>query len=157
MKNKMKRKTYLTILLLLIFFISCEKKTENNEVLTSKNINFTNCKSETKKKTLSTSCLTVKAIENNFLQVRHRNTMFCCGTEEIKVDIEIKNDTISIHEIDLGPLTYCYCWHDIIFDIGPLKNKQYVLQIIGCETSYNRDSISAEFHYSNTLNFTNCN
>jgi len=94
---------------------------------------------------------------NKYLEIQHQNTMFCCGTEQVEIKSEILNDTIYISETDLGPFTYCYCWHDLNFEIGPLENKAYVLQIIGCETSYNQDTILIDFQYSNNLDFSKCN
>jgi hypothetical protein len=153
MKNKIK------ILIILLFFISCEEEDTTGKVdkLSINNISFTECKDDPKKSTSTFSCLSLKATENNFLKVQHQNSMFCCGTEEVRIKAEIKYDTIFISEVDLGPLTYCYCWHDLYFEIGPLENKNYVMQIIGCETSYNQDSIMVDFQYSNELNFSNCN
>lgn len=149
----MKTKIYLTFLSILIFIISCEKENGKTDKLTVKNIDFTACLNDT----TSFSCISLQAIDNNYLQIKHQKTMFCCGTEKVDINVKIRNDTIYIQEIDLGPLTYCYCWHDIEFELGPLNNENYILYLIGCETSYDRDSILLNFQYSNNLDFTNCN
>jgi len=153
----MKTKIYLTILFFLILSISCEKENDKTDKLTVKNIDFTDCLDDSKKSTSSLSCVALQAIADNYLQIQHQKTMFCCGTEKVDINVEIRNDTIYIQEIDLGPFTYCYCWHDLEFEIGPLNNKKYTLHLIGCETSYDRDSILVDFQYSNDLDSTNCN
>jgi hypothetical protein len=154
----MKTRFKLLVLALLIISISCKKENSNGKTdkLLIKNISFTECLNDSKKSASSLSCFSLKAIENKYLEIQQQNTMFCCGTEKVEIKTEIKNDTIFISEIDLGPFTYCYCWHDLNFEIGPLENKTYVMQIIGCETSYDQDSILIEFQYSNNLDFSNC-
>lgn len=156
---KTKFKIMINSLLIIIFIIGCEKENSNGktEELTIKNVSFTECKDDSQKSTASFSCLTLNSKENNYLEIQHQNTMFCCGTEKVEIKTEIKNDTIFISETDLGPYTYCYCWHDLNFEIGPLEDKTYVLKIIGCETSYNRDTIIVDFQYSDNLDFSNCN
>ena len=155
----MKTRFKILILGLLITVISCEKENTGSKTdkLSIKSISFTECKDDSEKSTSTFSCLSLKAVENNYLEIQHQNTMFCCGTEQVEIKAEIKNDTILISEIDLGPFTYCYCWHDLNFEIGPLEKKTYFMQIIGCETSYNQDSILVDFQYSNNLDFSNCN
>ena len=134
-------------LLIMISIIGCEKGNSKviTEEFTIKNVIFTKCKDDSKKSFDSFSCLILNSKEKNYLEIQHQNTMFCCGTENIEIKTEIKNDTICISETDLGPYTYCYCWHDLNFEIGPLEEKTYVLQIIGCETSYNQDTIIVDF------------
>lgn len=153
----MKTSIHFIILFLLILSISCEKGDNITDKPTVKNIDFTNCLDDSEKSSSSLSCISMQAIADNYLQIQHQKTMFCCGTEKIDIKVEIRNDTIYIQEIDLGPLTYCYCFHDLEFEIGPLNRNNYTLQLIGCETSYERDSILINFQYSNDLNFTNCN
>lgn len=155
MKNKFK----ILLFVFLVTTISCDKENsiEKTDKLSVKNISFTECKNDSEKSVLASNCLSLNAIEDNYLEIHHQNTMFCCGTGQVEINTEIKNDTIFISEIDLGPFTYCYCFHDLIFEIGPLENKTYTMQLIGCETSYNQDSILIDFQYSNSLNFSNCN
>ncbi|MEN8157550.1 MAG: hypothetical protein ABFS10_11415 [Bacteroidota bacterium] len=141
------------VFLFLVFaFLSCEQENYITEPLNIREIGFSECDNDS---TVS-SCLLLQAIDDSYLLINHQKTMFCCGTEEIDIRIENRNDTIVIHEIDLGPYTWCYCWHDITFKIGPFKSKQYTMQLIGCETSYNRDSILIDFQYSDNLFFLIC-
>ncbi len=157
MKPKFKQLIY--SLLVISFIISCEKENPNGktEKLIIKNVSFTECKDDSQKSSSSFSCLILNSKENNYLEIQHLNTMFCCGTKQVEIKNEIKNDTIFITETDLGPYTYCYCRHDLNFEIGPLKDKSYIIKIIGCETSYNRDTIIIDFQYSDNLDFSNCN
>lgn len=152
----MKTSIHFSILFLLILSISCEKGDNKTEQPTVKNIDFTNCLDDSERSSSSISCISMQAIADNYLHIQHQNSMFCCGTEKIDINVEIRNDTIFIREIDLGPFTYCYCFHDLGFNIGPLNRIKYNLQLIGCETSYERDSISVNFQYSNDLNII-CN
>lgn len=139
-------------LLIMLSLLSCEKENHKTEPLNVKNINFSDCANDSS----AARCLSIQAIGDSYLFIQHQKTMFCCGTDEIDINVELRNDTIYIQEIDLGPFTYCYCWHDITFELGPLNKKHYTLQIIGCETSYNRDSILIKFQYSDDLYFSIC-
>jgi hypothetical protein len=156
---KTKDKLLIYSLLVIFFILGCEKENPNGKTkeLTIKNLSFTDCKDNSQKSSSTFSCLNLNSKENNYLEIQHLNTMFCCGTKQVEIKNEIKNDTIFITETDLGPYTYCYCRHDLFFEIGPLEDKSYVLKIIGCETSYNRDTIIINFQYSNNLDFSNCN
>ncbi|HOD26167.1 MAG: hypothetical protein ACOX59_06640 [Bacteroidales bacterium] len=166
----MKTTIYLTILFSLIFLTSCEKendKTDSPTVkktihfdgktdsLKVKKIIYSDCLDDSKNSVSTLSCVTLQAIAGNHLQIQ-RQTMFCCGTEKVDISVEIRHDTIHVQEIDLGPFSYCYCWHNLEYQIGPLNTQNYTLQLIGCETSYDRDSILVNFEYAEDLYFTNC-
>ncbi|MGM0407864.1 MAG: hypothetical protein ACQERU_07755 [Bacteroidota bacterium] len=152
----MKTKIYLGILSFMIFILSCKKINDSVTEPIVKSLTFTDCLTGSYQSTPNPSCLILQAIEGNYLQIQHQKTMFCCGTEQIDIITEIKEDTIYIEEVDLGPFTYCYCWHDIDFTIGPLDHKSYTFQLLGCETSYYRDSILMNFQYADDFYFSNC-
>jgi len=136
--------------------IGCEKENSNSkpEELTIKNISFTDCVDNSMKSTKSFSCLNLKAVDDDYLQIQHFNSIFCCGTEQLEINFELKEDTIFIQEVDLGPHTYCFCNHDLEFKIGPLQKGTYSLKLVD---SYKKDSIFITFDFSDALNFNNCN
>lgn len=155
------------IYILLLFVItSCEKENNTPENISVSNIKFSECLIEDHNSSQlnvsnadinkGNSCLLIQAANNSYLYINHQHTMSCCGTEKIEIETEIKNDTIYVKEIDRGPFAWCYCWRNIEFEIGPLKTKKYTLHLIGCETSYNRDTISLGFEYSNKLYLNTC-
>jgi hypothetical protein len=148
----MKTVIYLTILFFLILYASCEKENDKTE-LNVKNIKFSDCLNETKKSSSNFSCLIIQAVDDDYIQIYHHNSVFCCGSEEIDVNFELIGDTLFINEKDLGPFTYCFCNHDVEFKIGPLKEKSYNLKLVD---AYKKDSLFINFKYSNDLNFTNC-
>lgn len=150
----MKKQIYLTALSFLIFFTSCEKENDKTEKINVKGIEFSDCMDNTKKSSSSFSCLNMKAIDDNYLQIQHYNSIFCCGTEQLDINIELIGDTILINEVDLGPHTYCFCNHNVDYKIGPLKKTSYNLKLFD---AYKKDSIFISFQYSDNLNFTNCN
>lgn len=147
----------LAFLSLLLFMVSCETEFIKTEIFTVKNTDFTACLDNSKKLESNISSLSMQAIKDNYLKIQHHNTMFCCGTENVEINCEIRNDSIFIEEIDLGPYTYCYCLHDLEFEIGPLNKSNYTLQLIGCETSYDRDTILLNFQYTNDFYYTDSN
>lgn len=157
----------LCFLLLIFFAISCENENNSPETISVNNIKLSECLSEAQNSisfnTTNTnvikgySCLFLQAVNNRFLYIDHQHTMSSCGTEEIEIEANIKNDTIYIKEIDKGPFAWCYCWRNIEFELGPLKEKEYTLHLIGCDTSYNRDTIILGFKYSPDLYLNNCN
>lgn len=150
----MKKQVYLTALSFLIFFTSCEKENDKTEKLNVKGIEFSDCIDDTKKSSSSFSCLNMRAIDDDYIQIQHHNSVFCCGTEQLDIDFELSGDTIFIKEIDLGPHTYCFCNHDVEFNIGPLKKGTYNLKLVD---AYKKDSIFINFEFSDNLNYNNCN
>jgi hypothetical protein len=143
----------LIFLSLLFIAISCEKKSESDKIAIKK-INFTDCTANTVKSTSSVSCLSIQSVDHNFLKIKHYNALFSCGSEDFDIQSEFNSDSITLKEIDLGPYTYCFCPHDVEFEIGPLENMIYRLKLID---PYKQDSIIMDFLYSDILNIDYCN
>jgi hypothetical protein len=152
----MEIKIYVSILSLIFLTSSCDKDFKPNK-LEVKNINFSNCLNNSEKLSSNLSCLSIQFTDDDSLKIKHYNSEFCCGTEKLDIQCTLRNDSIIIKEIDLGPFTYCFCKHDIDFEIGPLAYGVYNMQLIESEHSYKRDTFLIKFSYTDTLNILTCN
>jgi len=141
------------IMLVVLILNSCEKENSRFNKLNVKSISLADCSRELKTFTSDFSCLSIKAIEDNYLLIQHHNSTFTCGTEKLEIGIKTMGDTILISERDLGPYTYCFCNRDVEYKIGPLENTQYNLKVVD---PYQKDSIFISFKYSDKLVYSNC-
>jgi len=151
----MKRLIYIFFIIPL-FVISCDKNEDKVKETTVSNINFTGCNNSTKIRSSDTTCVTVISSSINYLTINHKATEFCCESEKIDIDLNISGDTIIIYEIDKGPFSYCFCEHEISFNIGPLDYGIYKVKLIESENSYKRDTVMFELNHSSNTNFSNC-
>ena len=147
----MKELIYLFLVFLFIL-TSCSKDDDKTKPTTVSNINFTGCTNSNSDST----CINIESNEANYLSFTHKATEFCCESEKIDINLKISGDTLIIHEIDKGPLSYCFCEHDISFKIGPLDYGNYKVKIIESENSYKRDTIMFELNHSSNTNYSNC-
>lgn len=153
----MKKNVFLFVIL--IFTISCNKDDDNSETRDTilSNLNFTDCLSSEESTNSDSSCITIKSDDNNNLTFTHKGSEFCCGTEIINIDFTVNGDSLIIEEIDKGPFSYCFCEHDISFNIGPLDYGDYKVKIIESKNSYKRDTLIFEFNHTVNTNYSNWN
>jgi hypothetical protein len=146
-------------MVLAIFISGCKKGNGTSETKKTSisNIEFSSCTSNLKSTKSDNSCLTIKSLKEKNLVVSHFGTEFCCASEQLDINYYINGDSIVIHEIDKGPFSYCFCEHDLSFQIGPLDYGNYKIKIIESVNSYHRDTLIFEFNHSDSTNFTNCN
>jgi len=151
----MKKLIYLFLVFIFIL-TSCSKDDDKTKGTTVSSINFTGCTNSLKSTNSDLTCITIQSKEVNYLAFIHKSTEFCCESEKVDINFKISGDTIIIQEIDKGPLSYCFCEHDISFNIGPLDYGIYNVKIIESENSYKRDTIMFELYHTSNTNFSNC-
>jgi hypothetical protein len=150
-------KKFIYLFLVFQFILtSCSKDDDKTKSATVSNIIFTGCTNSFKSTSFDSTCITIESNQVNYLTFTHKATEFCCESEKVDIDFKISGDTIIIHEVDKGPFSYCFCEHDISFNIGPLDYRNYEVKIIESENSYKRDTIMFEFNYSSNTNYSNC-
>jgi hypothetical protein len=94
-----------------------------------KNFANTGCKNETRSvegmQTFEYSC-----IHENYLYVSHNNVVFNCCPGELKADISVVGNDITISEWSTENFCRCLCNYDLSYEIGPLvEGKTYTLSI----------------------------
>ena len=142
----------------LLFAYSCKKKDEKPEVkeIAISSLSFSACTSSLKSTYVDTSCITIKSIKNNNLSFTHKGAGFCCASEGIDISLNVKGDSIIIQEVDKGPFSYCYCKHDISFNLGPLDYGNYKVKIVESMHSYSKDTFVFELNHNEGTNLTDC-
>ena len=151
----MTRSIYVSLLFSSLLF-SCSKDDNKAQSATVSDITFSSCNNSFKSSISDSVCVTATSTEANYLTFTHKGAEFCCATEKMDVELAISGDTIFIHEVDKGPMSYCFCEHDLSYTFGPLEYGKYEVKIIESENSYNRDTIMFELNHSLKTNFTNC-
>lgn len=115
---------------------------------------FSECIPE-QKSTSSNASISLKYTDNGMVKVNLKNTEFCCGTETIQIEDTIEGNQIVIDLIDEGPFTYCFCFHDVDFELGKfILEGRYQLLYIESMNSYSRDTFNIEFNYNSSLDTT---
>jgi hypothetical protein len=144
----------------LLMFVSCENENneEKNPILESctiEHLSFGACNSGSQKAgTPDMAAVKLSYLDSNLLHVELINTEFCCGTDSILILDSITNATIRLELIDLGPFTYCFCYHNVSFDLGPLTEGEYSLTFIESENAYKRDTLRVDFIFNSELDTT---
>lgn len=147
----MKTKLISLTAFLILLFVSCEKEESPQKEIDTSSILFTDCNTGTKSTDNNTPKVRLIGLANGKLTIKMINTEFCCGTDSISVDKTFDENKIIIEIIDNGPFSWCYCPHDLEFDLTSLENKDYVITLIESEHSYSRDTFLIQFLYSEHL------
>ncbi len=129
MKNLIKFSYQLIITVLII--VSCNKSDDN---LNTGNVKLTNyshseCKSGNKESLVPES-LVLKAISSNQLSITHKNTVFNCCPGEIKAEINVEQNLITLREYETESLCDCVCPYDLFLTLSQLVQKEYTIKII---------------------------
>ena len=151
----MKTRLILISIILIVFAFGCEKEesTKKGNIDTS-SISFTDCNTGTKSTDSNTPSIRIIGQANGKLTVKLINTEFCCGTDSVSLNKTENDNKIGVEIIDNGPLTYCFCPHDLEFNLTSLENKLYELTLIESEHAYSRDTFLIQFEYSEHLDTT---
>jgi hypothetical protein len=151
MKTKLTSMTFLLVILL----SGCKKEeTVKKGNIDTSSISFTVCNADTKSTDTNTPSIRLIGQADGKLIIKMINTEFCCGTDSISMDESINNNKINIKIIDNGPLTYCFCPHDLEFSLTSLDSKDYELTLIESENAYSRDTFLIQFKFSEQLDTT---
>lgn len=136
-------------------FFGCNREdpvAEKNITVTS--AYFSGCITETKSAIPDIPSVRLSAQNGDMLAVEWSNSEFCCGTDSISISSTVSGNDIIAEVIDLGPLTWCYCPHDLSFSIGPFNKENYNLTFIESEHAYSRDTFSVSINYSPQIDTT---
>jgi hypothetical protein len=126
----MKKNIFLVgiILLVLAFFISCDK---DNPISHSECKDF-NLKSIVQSDSIGSdsSCVTYTYnFQNKKLILKHINAAFNCCPGEIYCDIDIVNDTIFLTESEEKANCDCNCLYDLDINISEVEKQKYYINI----------------------------
>lgn len=150
-------KTYPNIItaFLIILLIGCDQEPTNiNKEINTSGIAFSECITTEKSTSELVPSLRIIGQPGNKILVKALRTEFCCATESIEIKTVTKNNQINLEIIDQGPLSYCFCPHDIEFIIENLTNIEYRLLFIESENAYSRDTFGIKFTYSEDMDTT---
>jgi hypothetical protein len=119
---------HLCIFLLTFTFAGCKKEFPNNP-FTIDNITVSDCKSiGENKKGGSPMYISLKTVDNYYLQFDHINSWFNCEPGQISISVEINSNDIIIDENESSSLADCICPYDIGCRIGPLQYGSYSIK-----------------------------
>ena len=151
----MRTKLQLLTLLIVMSFIGCNKgDSDIDKNITMTLVSFTGCNTDTKSSGSNTPSIRFIGQTGDKLLISLCNTEFCCGTDSVLFNKIISDNNINIEIIDKGPLTYCYCPHNLDLSIGPLRNEKYSLTFVESENAYSRDTFAININYSQQLDTT---
>lgn len=72
----------------------------------------------------TTELVRYEGTKDGCLMVFHENAIFSCETE-VKANVIINGNVITIIEEEVSPLSNCLCCYDLSMKVGPLENKLY--------------------------------
>jgi hypothetical protein len=128
----MKLICYLTIALIISFFLSCVPTDDNNPSDTVKEIkaDFGDCL-ENQINVIDDTMETIieYTYQNNVLNIKHLQAGFNCCFDYILVRIEVKDNVIFIKEKDINPNCHCLCLRDIYYSIEDIAPGQYQVRV----------------------------
>jgi hypothetical protein len=152
---KLKKLFVLFVMANLVISYSCEKGGQTITGLSGKLTSHTGCKSfkstgleSDTPDTLSCVEYTLNEAENKLI-IKHINSGFNCCPESLYCDIELKSDTIYIHEHETDGLCDCLCLFDLDIEITGVDAKKY--QVVFIEP-YALDQAELEFEADLTNN-----
>jgi len=151
-QHTMKTRLFSMSIILIVLLFGCEKEESAKKgIIDTSSISFTGCNTDTKSTDINTPSIRLVGQTNGKLIVKMINTEFCCGTDSVSIGKTIDDNKLNIEIIDNGPFSYCYCPHDLEFNLTSLDNKVYELTLIESEHSYSRDTFLVQFKYSEHL------
>ena len=134
----MKTTTYKIIFIAILIFssLSCEKNQVNNNDITGKLINNTDCKTFKSASIGSEVSDTLSCIFYSFdpsankLILKHVNAGFNCCPESLYCAVSLNNDTIIVQEFEKEALCDCNCLYDLDIELNGVEPKRYYIKII---------------------------
>ncbi len=122
----MKTSAFCSFLLILTFAAASCKKEFPDDSLAIDNLAVSDCKSIGSNKNVSSPMyITLKTVNDFYLQFNHVNSWFNCEPGQITISLEISSDIISVDENESSSLANCICPFDIGCRIGPLQYGSY--------------------------------
>lgn len=107
---------------------SCKKEFPDDP-LAINNLTVSDCKTEGDNVNgIFAEYITLRTVDNYYLQYNHINSMFNCALGQITVSIEISSSAISINEKETSSLANCICPYDLEFRLGPLQYGSYTIK-----------------------------
>src|SRR4030042_6591239 len=152
---KLKIVFVLIVVAVIIFFDGCEQEGQTGLVFSGKLISHTGCKSSKSTMINSDTPDTLSCAEYTFnetdnqLIIKHINAGFNCCPESLYCDIELKNDSIFIHEHEIDGLCNCDCLFDLDIEITGVKAKKYQVKFV---EPYTGNQKAIEFEMDLTSN-----
>jgi hypothetical protein len=124
-------KTQVISTFLMIFFLaatSCKKEFPDNP-LTIDNLTVSDCKSVgLNKGSTSPMYITLKTVNDYYIQYDHINSWFNCEPGQITVSFEMSSDSITLDENESSSAANCICPFDVSCRIGPLQYGTYTIK-----------------------------
>ncbi len=143
------------VMAVLTISYSCEEGEQTVAGLSGKLTAHTGCKGFKSTASDSVTPDTLSCVEYTFdeadnkLIIKHINAGFNCCPESLYCNIELKNDTIYIHEHETDGLCDCLCLFDLDIEIIGVEAKKYQLVFI---EPYASDQPELEFEADLTNN-----
>jgi len=132
-----------------------ETKDPHKESCVVENLSFGDCiRGSQKVATSNPATIRLSYQDSNLLKIELFNTEFCCGTDSIAIMDSIADHHILLDLVDEGPYTWCFCFHDVTFNLGPIAEGEYSLTFTESENSYVRDTFNIDFIFNADLDTT---
>ena len=148
----MKTNRFVIIIFLGLSITRCDRvELDNDRNIDINSISFTDCNDNTKSVDSNTPTIRLTGQPGDKLLVKLSNTEFCCGTDSVSINKKNADNKIDLEIIDNGPLTYCFCPHNLEFLLGPFNKEDYLMTLIESEHAYSRDTFHIQFHYSQQI------
>ena len=113
------------LIFLAITVTSCKKEFPNDS-LAIKYLSVSDCKTKGDLiKGFDPEYITLKTVDDFYLQFNHFNSIFNCDPGQITVSIEISSTSITLNENEAKAGANCICPYDIVFSLGPLEYGSY--------------------------------
>lgn len=127
-------KLFSVIISVLLIFSSCNIINIDN--FKASDLTHSDCKN-TKDNMFGTETINFKATDINNLKVIHKNTIFNCCPEKLKVETSLESNSIVLNEFSTKNLCSCICPYDLEYTIGRLQYGKYsvAIQFDGSEYS----------------------
>ncbi len=152
----MKSLLKLTLILGIVFFSSgCnknDKEIQNQETGNIQILQFSHsdCLNSTFKDELVES-IELQAINQNQLQITHKNSMFNCCPGILSVICAVNNNTIIINEDESEYGCHCICPYDFNLTIGSLSTSNYLIKIQKMGEDYFQFEINFHQNFESTI------
>ncbi len=121
------------ILATTLLFSNCRKNVNN--FFEVKGFIHSDCKNNSQKTSLEES-IKIKTLNDNTIQINHKNAVFNCCPGKLSAEGIIKNDTIIINERETEHSCNCICPYDLDYTIGKLEYGIYTIKLQIMDADY---------------------
>ena len=145
-------KKVLFSLLALVFMatvICCDESGNPVENVTLKNFANSGCKGNTRASDEGrVEIVEYSVIHNGYLFLNHQNVIFNCCPGELKADISVDGNIITIKEYETEMGCKCVCPYDLSYEVGPLTEGETYTIIIKCRDA---EPIMEKLEFKNSI------